>query len=405
VPVATVNNPTLCAGASSDLITVTATIGSPVNYTINYSALSNTAGFIDILTSASLSGASFTVPSTLAAGTYDGVISYLDANGCAGTDPFTITINASPTLTIVNPPAVCSPSSVDITTATVQTANTGITTTYWTDALATISLATPAAINASGTYYIKTVSSLGCSAIKPVIVTINAQPTAAITGGGVFCSGSTVTPVSVTAVGVAPFTISYTLNGITQPNITGSSPLTLGVAAGTYEVTNIVDANCTNTATGNKTITINNVPTVSINGGGLFCSGQTITPVTAIASGTSPFAVTYTLNGILQPTVSGTSPLTLGNVAGNYVITNIADGLCSVPVTGVSSSISINPTPTITGTLSACAGATTTLTGSGTAATTTPWVSATPAVATVSATGVVTGVSAGTSIITYTNSV
>ncbi|SEG21853.1 gliding motility-associated C-terminal domain-containing protein, partial [Flavobacterium urumqiense] len=64
----------------------------------------------------------------------------------------------------------------------------------------------------------------------------------------------------------------------------------------------------------------------------------------------------------------------------------------------------INALPTITGTLSVCAGATTTLTGSATADATTPWTSASTGVATVNNSGVVTGVSAGTSLITYKNS-
>jgi gliding motility-associated-like protein len=59
--------------------------------------------------------------------------------------------------------------------------------------------------------------------------------------------------------------------------------------------------------------------------------------------------------------------------------------------------------PTITGTLSACIGNTTQLTGSATAATN-AWSSSDTSVATVSATGLVTGVSAGTTTITYTNS-
>ncbi|MBL0357018.1 MAG: Ig-like domain-containing protein [Chitinophagaceae bacterium] len=63
----------------------------------------------------------------------------------------------------------------------------------------------------------------------------------------------------------------------------------------------------------------------------------------------------------------------------------------------------INPLPTISGNLNVCIGLTSALTGSGTPAASTPWVSATPAVATVNSSGVVTGVAAGTSVITYTN--
>ncbi len=64
----------------------------------------------------------------------------------------------------------------------------------------------------------------------------------------------------------------------------------------------------------------------------------------------------------------------------------------------------VNPLPTITGILSICIGANASLTGSDTANATTPWVSGTSGVATVNSLGIVTGVSAGTSVITYTNS-
>ena len=59
-------------------------------------------------------------------------------------------------------------------------------------------------------------------------------------------------------------------------------------------------------------------------------------------------------------------------------------------------------TPAISGTTSLCVGASTTLTGSGTAAATSPWTSSDIAVATVLQ-GVVTGVDAGTVTITYTD--
>ena len=63
-----------------------------------------------------------------------------------------------------------------------------------------------------------------------------------------------------------------------------------------------------------------------------------------------------------------------------------------------------NPTAvTITGTTTLCAGGTSTLTGSGTAATSNPWVSASTGVASVTNLGVVSAVSSGTSVITYTD--
>ena len=66
--------------------------------------------------------------------------------------------------------------------------------------------------------------------------------------------------------------------------------------------------------------------------------------------------------------------------------------------------IIINPLPTITGTLSACAGSTTQLSGSTIPNATNPWTSSDTAIATISSSGLVTGLSAGTTTITYTNS-
>ena len=60
--------------------------------------------------------------------------------------------------------------------------------------------------------------------------------------------------------------------------------------------------------------------------------------------------------------------------------------------------------PSITGTLSACVGQSTQLTGSTTGATTNAWTSSDTSVATVDTTGLVTGVSQGTATITYVNS-
>ena len=109
------------------------------------------------------------------------------------------------------------------------------------------------------------------------------------------------------------------------------------------------------------------------------------TPTTFIPSGqettTNPLATALTATTNYTFTVTGTAGCTKSS---------------SVAVT-------VNALPTISGTLTVCAGSTTTLTGSGTAAASTPYVSATPSVATVTSGGVVTGVAAGTSVITYTN--
>ena len=72
--------------------------------------------------------------------------------------------------------------------------------------------------------------------------------------------------------------------------------------------------------------------------------------------------------------------------AGTATITYTNNSGCSITQT-----VTVGAQPTITGPNAVCDGATITLTGSGTPAASNPWTSSNTAVATVSATGVVTG--------------
>ncbi|WP_264553056.1 T9SS sorting signal type C domain-containing protein [Flavobacterium sp. N2038] len=144
-----------------------------------------------------------------------------------------------------------------------------------------------------------------------------------------------------------------------------------------------------------------NLPAVNANftwtitppsGGGLitpswYTTATSTSPITSV----SPF----------NPVLFSTSGLTNTNTPGTttYYVSFPSVTGCRTAVNFV-----INPLPTISGTLGVCVGFTTQLTGSATAAASTPWTSSLPAVATVSNTGLVTGVAAGTSVITYKNS-
>jgi predicted outer membrane repeat protein len=127
---------------------------------------------------------------------------------CSIIKPVVVTINATPTLTITNPTAVCSPTTVDITTSTSVPPN-GTTLSYWSGNSASTAITNPAAITTSGTYYIKS-ENAACSIIKPVVVTIG-NPSSPITSNTnqTFCASSSPRVADLTVTGLAGSTITW----------------------------------------------------------------------------------------------------------------------------------------------------------------------------------------------------
>src|SRR4030095_12162275 len=151
----------------------------------------------------------YSTPATAGAGTY--YIKGTTAAGCFDIKSITVTDNSTPTVVITNPAAVCSPATVNLTTASVTVGSTaGLTYSYWTDATATTPYSTPATAGA-GTYYIKGTTAAGCFDIKSVTVTVNPTPTVVITNPAAVCSPATVnlTAAAVTTGSTAGLTFTY----------------------------------------------------------------------------------------------------------------------------------------------------------------------------------------------------
>ena len=255
-----------------------------------------------------------------------------------------------------------------------------------------------------------------CSSVSITgTVSVNVFPAAtisSISNDGPLCAGSDLHMNAAITSSVGPY--SYTWKG---PSAYSASLGTTGALTNSVTVTAIpvTPANPVYTLTvtdangcavvGTTTTTVNPLPIAyTVFGTGGYCAGDPGVDVQLSNSQTGVNYQLYNTSGTVgspQPGTTG-APLDLGvQPAGTYTVlaTNPTTG-CSNAMTG-SAVIVMNPLPaTITGSLTACPGTTTSLSdpsGSGT------WTSGSLGIATVaSATGVVSGVSVGTSVITFT---
>ncbi|MCW3072100.1 MAG: hypothetical protein JWO44_1990 [Bacteroidetes bacterium] len=305
----------------------------------------NTYGWLPAtgLSSASVSNPNIT---TVNAGTTPIVTTYTvttSVGSCSTTDAVQVTVNPVPVLAITNPPGVCTPGTVDITTAAVTAGSTGGgTLTYWTDAAGTVPLAAPTAIATSGTYYIKTTATGGCTDLDPVVVTINPLPVSNAGTDVTICSG---TAASIGSVATAGYSYGWLpATGLSATNV--SNPNITTVNAGTTPIVTTYTVTTTVTSTGCTTtddvlVTVNPQPVLAITNPAAVCSPGTvdITAAAVTAGSTGGGTLTYWTDA------AGTIPLaapTAISTSGTYYIKTTATGGCTDldPVV-----VTINPLP------------------------------------------------------------
>ena len=304
------------------------------------------------------------------------IITYTSSTGCAGT--FTITVNATPTFSLSNPPTLCAGQSASITaTSTPNNYNY-----VWNTSPVTTQNAVPSSSvtvsPGSTTIYTVTATNAttGCSASQNTTVTVNPLPV--ISGGTFICVNA---QSQLTGTATAANNNAWVSNNTGVATISASG-LVSALSIGTAQITYTNSLGCSNS------VTVNVVAFPVITGPSAVCLGSTIQ-----LSGTGT-AASWASSNQSVATVNSTG-LVSGISVGNTTITYITNTGCQN-----TTPISVNPVPTITGLNSVCVNNTITLTGSGTAA---AWSTSNSSIATVSSIGVVTGVSAGTVSVIYTN--
>ncbi|MBP6416130.1 MAG: PKD domain-containing protein [Chitinophagaceae bacterium] len=220
---------------------------------------------------------------------------------------------------------------------------------------------------APGTYTVKysLITDIGCIADTVAHdVTISPLPTAAIAGNNQVCLNAPSPNVTFTgAVGTAPYTFTYNINGGPNQVVTTTVGNSVTVAAPTgvagtfvYNLVSVADASpaiCSQAQTGSVTIVVNPLPTASVAGTTAVCINSPSPNVTFTgAVGTAPYTFTYNINGGPNQfiTTSVGSSVTIAaptGVAGTFVynLVSVQDAtstLCNQAQTGAAT-ITINP--------------------------------------------------------------
>ena len=233
----------------------------------------------------------------------------------------TITVNSNPVLLITNPNPVCSPATVDVTSATVTTGSSPGTLSYWTNSTATSALVNPSNVSQGSVYFIQLTSANGCQSVQSVTVTINESPDLMISDPAPVCFPGVVnlTSASVTSGSTGNGNLSYWQDAnATLPLNAPQSVSTSGV----YYIQSTTAAGCTDIATVNVLILQAPIPLISAD----------------TLSGCAPICVNF-------------SNLTTGNVSSlTWIIGNEATSNQSNPTHCFSSVGLQNVTLTVTGT-------------------------------------------------------
>jgi autotransporter-associated beta strand protein len=320
LPAVSVNSAAICVGGSTTL-TATTSASTP-----NY-VWSPGGAITPSITVSPSSTTIYTVTVT------DG------ATSCANSGGGTVTVNPLPTVS-VNSATICAGSS------TMLTATTGASTPSYMWSPGGETTASITVSPSSTTIYTVTVTdgTTTCINSGSGTVTVNPLPTVSVNSATICAGGSATLTATTSATGPSYL---WSPGGATTVSITVSPASTT-----TYTVT-VTDGTTSCANSGSGTVTVNPLPTVSVNSAAICPSGSAT--LTAITSASTP-------SYLWSPGGATTMSITVSPASTTTYTVTVTDGATSCANSG-SGTVTVNPLPAVSvNSPTICAGGSATLT-------------------------------------------
>ncbi len=305
-PTITVNNSTICVGQQ----TATLTANGAITYTWS-TGLSATSG--SVVTGTPASTQNYTVTGT-------------DINGCISDTTSIITVNPLPTIT-VNSASIC----IGQQTATL-TAN-GATSYSWTPS-ADLSSSTGSLVTGTPTitqsYSITGTDANGCVNNTTSTITVNSLPTITVNTASI-CVGQQTATLTANGATTYSWIPSTNLSSSTGSVVTGTPSATENYTVGGMDANGCVNATVT-------AITVNPLPTVTVNSASI-CVGQQTATLTANGATTYSWIPGTGLSATTGSVVTGTPTVTQ-----NYTVAGMDANGC---INGTITAITVNALPVL----------------------------------------------------------
>ena len=317
-------------------------------------------------------------------------------NGCpARTATQTLTITTSPSAGVIS-------GNTSVCSGTTTTLTSNLLGGSWSSASTTVArvntstgVVTPVAAGPSViTYTIPTTG--GCAAASATkTINVITSPTIAGTTPASRCDAGTLTLGATTSSG----TISWYATSTGGASLgSGTTFTTPSISATTTYYAEVISGSCASTPRTAVIATIIPKPTITGVTDATRCGTGTVILGAKARTDTINWYSSITGGTILGTGISFTTP-SISSTTTYYVDVRFS-GCTSIGRTAVKATVT-NSIPTIAGVSNVCVGSTTSLTGSSIPNASTPWTSFNTSIATVTNTGIVNGLTAGTSVISY----